>query len=173
MIIGYAKYDDYILTIQTNNCTSMGNLKIYCDTLPDDIISTTRFCTTSYKVIEIEDLLGNKYDNINDILKNKYKYYNDNDDNNNKFIVGNYYNNDDIHIEFFLIKKLAFDDRFIEKEQWKIFNNYEGVYRSYFYNGNISDEYYHRNGIIQGKRIKYWYNGTIMEESNYINGTLI
>ena len=49
-------------------------------------------------------------------------------------------------------------------------NGCNGIYKSYYENGALEEEYFHNNGEIEGEYKKYHQNGNIKETCNYLNG---
>jgi hypothetical protein len=49
-------------------------------------------------------------------------------------------------------------------------NGCNGIYKSYYENGALEEEYFHNNGEIEGVYKKYHPNGKLKETCNYLNG---
>lgn len=49
-------------------------------------------------------------------------------------------------------------------------NGCNGIYKSYYPNGVLQEEYFHNNGEIEGEYKKYYENGKLKETCNYVNG---
>ena len=161
-MIGYIKYKHYIITIELKNINNDKLPKTYYDisNYKENNNIYNKFSHNEYKVINIKDILNNIYNEIDN-----YK-------------INAEYNN----IEFFyLLENLAFYDSFIEKKQYKLFvNGYCGEHKTYI-NGNLIEEYYHNNGLIEGPYFKY-FNGITSSQLNisefieikcdYINGKI-
>lgn len=146
-IIGYHKADNYIITIETDT------FKTY---LPEEEIKDlfhALYRTTSFIVIDIEDLAGQHYDSALD------------------FIVDESYNYTNLILEFYKIKEVAFYSEFMFKQQWKLFPlGYAGYYKEYLNDGSIVHEYFHINGIKNGEYRCYWGNGQLNESIFYLAG---
>ena len=149
-IIGYHKIDVYIITIET---------EIYNTYIKIDNVTNFDSClyeTKKFSVIDIEDLIGNKYDQI----------FN--------FIVDEYYEFTDTTLEFYRIKSIAFCHEFIFKEQWNYFpNGYAGYYEEYLLDGSKLVEYFHVNGIRFGEYKSFYKNGSIQESLYYVDNKII
>lgn len=105
-----------------------------------------------FKILHIKDILNETYTEID-----KYK-------------INSEYNE---KIMFFLIEELAFNHLFFLKRQYKLFpNGYSNIYKEYFENGNLRLEFYHINGMINGKYIEYFTNETIRIECYYVDGII-
>jgi len=125
LIIGYHKAKEYIITIETED------YKTYLK--ENDIIDLNNalYETKNFTVLEIEDLIGNKYDSIFD------------------FDVDKIYNYNNHYLEFYRIKENAFYLDFILKKQWEFFpNGYSGIYKEILKDGSKIAEYFHINGVI-------------------------
>ena len=120
--IGYSKYKNkYIITIKTNEKEFI---------LEENEIINPEYATytcNSYKIINIEDLNKNNLDKID--LYEIDKNYND--------------------IIFYKLNyESAYNDNLLYKTD---IQKFVGFYRNYHHNGALSEEYYHNNGIKEGK----------------------
>lgn len=105
-----------------------------------------------FKVLHIKDILNEIYSEID-----KYKINNEYDE----------------KIIFFLKEELAFNYLFFLKNQYKLFpNGYSNIYREYYDDGNLRLEFFHINGLINGKYTEYFPNKLIKIECYYVDGII-
>lgn len=105
-----------------------------------------------FKVLHIKDILNDTYTEIN-----KYKI-------NNEYVE---------KVIFFLKEELAFNYLFFLKSQYKLFpNGYSNIYREYYDDGNLRLEFFHTNGLINGKYTEYFSNKLIKIECQYVDGII-
>ena len=120
MVIGFAKYRSHIITIKTSNYRPV------CDYVYD--YSTCRYLTENFKVISIENILGEKIDKIDVFEIKQYEEY--------EFPA------------FWLDKNIAFCHNFIGLEEYKQFKDgYSGYYYNYYDDGTLFEKFFHVNGI--------------------------
>jgi hypothetical protein len=129
--IGYIKYKQYIITIEIENYDNLWFGITKPAQINDNLIkrfnlniNNIEYITKKYKVVYIEDILGNTYNKIDYYTINEIKIFND-------FII------------FYKSKEVAFNKNFINDKQYLLFNNgYSGLFRTYKWNGHILDETY-------------------------------
>jgi antitoxin component YwqK of YwqJK toxin-antitoxin module len=138
------------------------------------------------KILNIEDMVTKENIDKIDVLevntpynKSDYEFEDYEDD---KYIgeYGNYIGEGDeimydIYSNIHDTYEKAFFYDFISNKEYKYFpNGYIGIYKHYNkYGGELRSEYFHVNGVINGKYTEYTVkNGEtyILEETNYING---
>ena len=146
--IGYIKYLDFIIKIEV-----LDNIKLDFDIVSKNVLNETgykfaTYLTTHYKVILISHLVKNDIIHEKDLYKVNNVYYN------NEF--------------YYKLKEVAFFVNFMFYEQYNLFtNNVIDTYRNYWYNGELKEEYSHKNGIRKGKYKSYYINGKMLEECEY------
>ena len=165
-MIGYAYIEYYIITIECDDYESSPKIMN---------VDNALYKTNNFKIIEIEDFNNNKLDMTTSYKKNIN--YNE-------------------KINFWLNKQIVFDKKIYDYTFYKnldrpykkiqpngsryksilryyndiIENGCSGIYKSYYPNGVLEEEYFHNNGEIEGEYKKYYENGSIKETCNYLNG---
>jgi antitoxin component YwqK of YwqJK toxin-antitoxin module len=145
----------------------------------DDVINkdTATYKTNNFKVIEIEDIHGNKMDDVNLKYKKNETYSDElfvylqkeiavcikiNDMLKYSQLSVNHYCSESTQIIY---------KNMINKHFTDIINfGVSGYLISYYDNGQIDEKYFHNNLEKEGEYIKYHRNGKIAESGNYING---
>lgn len=137
--IGYFKYKNYIITIELENYKDLWTGITKPILIDNDEIkryglnkNNIGYLTKKFKVICIEDILGNLFDKIDLFCINEIKKYDD-------------------YIIFYKSKDVAFFCNFMNNKEYLLFKDgYSGIFRTYNWNGEISNEYYivNNNKII-------------------------
>jgi antitoxin component YwqK of YwqJK toxin-antitoxin module len=196
-MIGYTYQSFYIITIEVDD----DEYKSYCDEYKNSFWKkvvykeNATYVTEKFKIIEIEDLQYNKYDNSNRYLISKNKTINN---------IGNYSKNNIYteKINFWLNKQIARDKKIRDSRDYKKLATYEdpsnniyvfhnlcvpeykrfltkyfydidgisGIYKQYYPDGVLEKECYHNNDKYEGEHKTYYMNGKIKEITTYING---
>jgi hypothetical protein len=121
MVIGYTKFRSHIITIETSNYRPVS------DYVYD--YSTCRYFTENFKILSIENVLGDKIDKIDLFETNKF------------------YENFEFPA-FWLDKEIAFCHNFIGFKEYLYFKDgYSGYYYNYYDDGSLFEKFYHVNGI--------------------------
>jgi antitoxin component YwqK of YwqJK toxin-antitoxin module len=121
--------------------------------------------TNKFKIIEIEDMTINKLVNnycnykIGDIIKKNIKYYFTRE---RAFLS---FDEEYFEGAYEPLDKLYYINFFI--------NGYAGIHREWYESGQLREEFYHDNGVVNGDYIKYYENGKIEEEFKVINNKII
>ena len=176
-MIGYTYLEYYIVTLECDDYKS-------CSQIINAENAT--YYTSNYKIIEIEDFNYKSLDKTDNFKKN-INY-------NNKI---NFWLNKEIAFymkinNFKLYKQSAIPkvlDQYshpihkvhneyvpVYKEKLETYfndileNSCNGIYKSYYKNGALEEEYFHINGEIEGEYKKYHLNGKLKEKCNYLNG---
>jgi antitoxin component YwqK of YwqJK toxin-antitoxin module len=106
---------------------------------------TALYKTQNYEILKIEDIIENEIEDPTFRVK--------------KLLF------------FYISKELALFDKFIEYEEYNIFNlGYSGMYREYHENGSLYREFYHINGKIHGEYLSFYSNGNPQVICDYVNG---
>jgi len=157
--IGYANYNDHILTLYVNHDK---NKEIY---MIDQLYGT--YETVGYKIIKIESIKTKQQVN-----KLKKIYGND------EFVSGEIYEKD--YIKYFLSYEKAFYYYFgymkilqlNNNKEFRYFDSYPNgiseIYREWYDNGSILAECFHINGKFDGIHKLYYKDGKI-KETKYEN----
>ena len=123
MVIGFAKYRSHIITIETTNYRPL------CDYIYD--YSTCKYLTENLKIINIENVLGDKIDKLDDYFEINKEYI-------------NYFGLP----AFWLKKRLLFCHNFIGLRKYEQFpDGYSGFYCNYYDDGKLFEEFFHVNDI--------------------------
>ena len=176
-MIGYTYLEHYIVTIEYDDYESCSKIINAENAL---------YKTNNFKIIEIEDFNHKSLDMTNIYKKNTiyngkiyfwinkqivfdkkiydYKRY-------KKLAIPipiNYYS----HPVDKVLNKLVPKYKLILETYFNdiIENGCSGIYKSYYPNGVIHEEYFHNNGEIEGEYKKYHENGKMKETCNYLNG---
>ena len=196
-MIGYTYQSFYIITIEVDD----DSYKSYCDEYKDSswkkVIDkeNAEYVTKKFKIIEIEDLKYNKFDNIDKLSPSKINIF----DKTGIYSINNVYIE---NINFWLNKQIARDKKIRDSRDYKkrathedpsngvyTFHNMcvpeykgylikyfydidgtSGMYRQYYPDGVLEKECYHNSDIYEGEHIAYYENGKIKEITTYING---
>jgi len=165
-MIGYTYFNYYIMTIETDEYDFVDK------TIVDSYNAS--YVTTKFMIINIEDINSNKIDLIDDYIKN------------------NIYQT---KIYFYLNKQIAIDKKIANYKLYKDIssrkiqpgrpnyknildkyfsdiqtNGISGIYKSYYANGTLQEEYFHNNCDIEGEYKEYYNNGNIRVTCNYLKG---
>jgi antitoxin component YwqK of YwqJK toxin-antitoxin module len=78
------------------------------------------------------------------------------------------------YITFYLTYERAFNDKFFENKEYKLFSNgYSGIYNEYDDDGLLKKTFYHKNGVIDGEVLFYDNLNNVMYIHIYKKGTKI
>ena len=196
-MIGYTYQSFFIITIEVDD----DGYKSYCDEYKDSFWKkvidkeNAEYVTKKFKIIEIEDLHSNKFDNIDKLSKSKIKII----EKSGVYLINNVYTE---KINFWLNKEIAFNKKIRDSRDYKKLATYEdpsngvyvfhnicvpeyknyltkyfydidgtsGMYKQYYPNGVLEKECYHNSDTYEGEHKAYYENGKIKEITTYING---
>lgn len=195
-MIGYTYQSFYIITIEIND----GEYKTYCyESYSSKLLiknwKNAIYITGKYKIIEIEDLHHNKFDNIDKLSKSKINIF----DKTGVYSINNVYEE---KIHFWLNKEIAFNNKIRDSRDYKKLAKHKnpsngvyalhnisvpeykkylekyfydidgisGIYKQYYPNGVLEKECYHNNDKYEGEHKRYNDKGDLQEITTYING---
>jgi hypothetical protein len=124
-----------------------------------------QYNTQKFKILEIEDMVTNElYNNvmnykINDIINRNINYYFSKErafyELDYDFFTDSYQSLDKLYYLFY-------------------FNNqYTGIHKVWFDSGQLKEEFYHINGILEGTYTEYNENGMLKNQYMFVNGKII
>ena len=176
-MIGYIYLDYYIITLECDDYESIS-----------EIINAENatYSTNNFKIIEIEDFSCKSLDITNIYKKNTnynekknfwlnkqivfdkkiydYKFHKSNA---TPKVVNQYSHPiDKLHNEYVPRYKSKLETYFNDILE----TGCSGIYKSYYPNGALEEEYFYNNGEIEGEYKKYHKNGKLKETCNYLNG---
>jgi len=196
-MIGYTYQSFYIITIELDN----DGCKSYCGEYKDSFWKknvneeNAKYITDKFKIIEIEDLHYNKFDNIDKLSPSKINIF----DKTGSYSINNVYTE---KINFWLNKEIARDKKIRDSRDYKKMATYEdpsngaytlhnicvpeykgyltkyfydidgtsGIYKQYYPDGVLEKECYHNGDKYEGEHKRYYMNGKIKEITTYVNG---
>ena len=134
----------------------------------NDIINPllAQYKTNKFKILEIEDMVTNElYDNvlkiykINDIICRNINYYFSKE------------------CAFFELDYYFFTDSYqpLDKLYYLFYfnNQYTGIHKVWYDSGQLKEEFYHINGILEGTYTEYNENGMLKNQYMFANGKII
>jgi antitoxin component YwqK of YwqJK toxin-antitoxin module len=124
-----------------------------------------QYNTNKFKILEIEDMVTNElYNNvmnykINDIIYRNINYYFSKE---RAFYELDY--------DFFTYSYEPLDKLYY---LFYFNNQYTGIHKVWFDSGQLKEEFYHINGILEGTYTEYNENGMLINQYMLVNGKII
>ena len=176
-MIGYTYLNYYIITLECDDYESSPKIMN---------VDNATYYTKNYKIIEIEDFNHKSLDMTTNYKKNinyneKINFWLNKQIVFDKKIYDYKYHKRSATPKILdqyshPINKVHNDYVHVYKEKLETYfndilkNGCSGIYKSYYPNGVLEEEYFHNNGEIEGEYKKYHENEKLKETCNYLNG---